>query len=245
MSTATTIVEILSVAAPTILAIVTHEVAHGWAAERLGDDTARRAGRLSLNPLRHIDPLGTIILPALLYVSSGFTFGWAKPVPVDFRRLRRPKADMAWVAAAGPVVNVLLAVLSGAAFAFVPPRALLAICGGVDFSLVVRHEGMVTAAAATFLVYSVVINTALTVLNLIPVPPLDGGRIAVGLLPRGPALALARTERFGMFALMGILVILPLVGNQLGYPVDALGWLIEPAVNGVLRFFAELNGLGG
>lgn len=228
MSVTTAIIDGLAVALPTIFAITTHEAAHGWAADKLGDDTARAAGRVSLNPLRHVDPLGTIILPALLYVSSGFTFGWAKPVPVNFRRLRHPKTDMARVAAAGPGVNILLAVLSGLSFYLIP----------------VEGGGEVARFFADLAVNSLVINTALTVFNLIPVPPLDGGRIAVGLLPTGPAVALARTERFGMFALIGLLVVLPLIGNQLGYPIDALSWLLEPTVSGVLRFFAALTGHG-
>lgn len=227
MDLARTLVDALVVAVPTVFAIVAHEAAHGWAADRLGDDTARRAGRISLNPVRHVDLLGTIMLPALLWITSGFAFGWAKPVPVNFARLRNPKTGMILIAAAGPGANLVLATLSGLSFALIPVAA---------------DEGV--RPLIDLLVNSVAINVALTVLNLIPVPPLDGGRILIGLLPRGAALRVARGERLGMFVLIGLLVVLPLIASQFGVRFDVLGPLLEPAVNATLQFFAVLTGHG-
>jgi Zn-dependent protease len=175
-------------AIPGIFAITLHEAAHGYAARHFGDLTAYQAGRITLNPIRHIDPMGTIVIPILILIASHgkFAFGWAKPVPVDFGRLRNPKRDMLWVAAAGPGSNLLMAILWAIvmkAMHGVPPNyftepVLLMARGGV------------------------IINAVLMVLNLFPLPPLDGGRIAVSLLPHRLAYGLARVEPYGMIILL-------------------------------------------
>lgn len=189
-------------AIPVIFAITVHEAAHGYAARRLGDDTAERAGRLTLNPIRHIDPIGTVLVPGLLLWLGGFLFGWAKPVPVDFRRLRSPRRDMALVAGAGPGSNLLMAI------------------GWVALLAIYQAQGS-PAGGWTLLrdmcVAGVTINVILMVLNLLPMPPLDGGRIAVGLLPRALALPLARLERWGLLILVGLLVT-GLLGQILFWP---------------------------
>jgi Zn-dependent protease len=175
-------------ALPVLFAITVHEAAHGYAARALGDDTAERAGRLSLNPLRHIDPVGTLVVPAVLFALGGFLFGWAKPVPVDFRRLHQPKRDMALVAFAGPAVNLLMAA----------GWALL-----LNWTQAAPAEEITAVMLRQMALAGVLINTVLMVLNLIPLPPLDGGRIAVGLLPQKPALWLARMEPYGLVILLG------------------------------------------
>jgi Zn-dependent protease len=206
-----TIEEIALVAIPVIIAITLHEAAHGYVARHFGDDTAERAGRISLNPLRHVDLFGTILLPGLLLLShAGFLFGYAKPVPVNFAALRHPKRDMIWVAAAGPGMNILLAIIS-ALLLF----AAIHIGGANDRFLL--------AALWT----SVEINLVLAIFNLLPVPPLDGGRVAVGLLPQPLSIALAQLGRFGMLLLVAIFILLPLVGINLFHylvqiPVDFL-----------------------
>jgi Zn-dependent protease len=198
------LLNIVIYAIPVIIAITLHEAAHGFVARHFGDDTAAKAGRLTLNPLKHIDPFGTIILPALLLLSkAGFVFGYAKPVPVNFSALRNPKRDMIWVAAAGPAMNILLAAVS------------VAMLG-----VVINFADVSPPWLSVFLWSSVEINLVLAILNLWPIPPLDGSRVAVGLLPPALALPLWRLSRFGLIFVIAIFIIAPLVG------VDAFGWMI-------------------
>ena len=193
-------------ALPVVFAITVHEAAHGYAARFFGDMTADRAGRISLNPLKHIDPIGTILLPALTLMIGGILFGWAKPVPVDFSRLRNPKRDMLWVAAAGPASNLLMAlfwafvinVSSHAPANYSEPMALMGQAG-------------------------VMINVVLMVLNLLPLPPLDGGRIAVSLLPNHLAYKFAQIERYGFI----ILIVLLATG--------VLSSIMEPLIRAVIN----------
>jgi len=189
-------------ALPLLFAMVLHEYAHGWVADKCGDSTAKRHGRLTLNPIAHIDPLGTIIVPLLcLMLPGSFLLGWAKPVPIDPRNMRQPRRDMALVAAAGPGMNFLLAIGSA---------AVLAVLLSIDPSLLSDHPfstgAMILLPLAVMAFYSVLINVFLGIFNLLPIPPLDGGRIMVSVLPPRPALALARLEPYGMMILIGLLV---------------------------------------
>ena len=180
-------------ALPVLLAIVLHEVAHGWVADRLGDNTARFMGRLTLNPLKHIDPIGTILIPiALIVVGSPFLFGYAKPVPVNFNKLNHPKRDMIWVALAGPVTNIILALISTAILA-----ATMTWLTAVPWFA----EPLALMCQA-----SIIINIVLCIFNLIPLPPLDGGRVAIGLLPGPLAYRLSRIEPFGFLIIVLLLV---------------------------------------
>src|SRR5690606_8453380 len=185
----------------------------GWVAWKLGDDTAYRLGRVTFNPLAHIDRFGTVLLPALLLLASGgrLAFGYAKPVPVRFNRLRRPRRDMALVAAAGPATNLAIAVASAA---LVHVTYLL-------------PEGQQEWARLT-LAHSLFLNLILAVLNMVPLPPLDGGRVAVGLLPPGLALPLSRLERYGMLILIAALLLLPMLGHALAVDLNVLAWIILP-----------------
>jgi Zn-dependent protease len=211
---------------PIVLAVTLHEAAHGFVAHHFGDDTAWRAGRVSFNPLRHIDPVGTILLPGLLLLSgSRFLFGYAKPVPVNFRRLNQPRQDMVWVAIAGPGTNVLLAIVS---------------------SLVAYGLGLVPPVAALWLEHnlanSIVINVVLCVFNMLPLPPLDGGRVAVGLLPDALAVPLARLERYGILILLLFLFVLPYVGEKTGLNLNILGWLIGVPADALYQFVLVITG---
>ncbi len=206
--------KIVIYALPVIFAITVHEAAHGYAAKHFGDMTAYNAGRITLNPLKHIDPFGTLLLPLMLYYFSNgsFTFGWAKPVPVDFSGLRSPKKDMLWVAAAGPASNFVMAIFWAIVFkfsatlpdAFVTPITLMAKAG-------------------------IAINIVLMVLNLLPLPPLDGGRIAVSLLPHHLARQFSQVERYGF-----IILIVLLFTGILGRILDPLIRLVYAVISTIV-----------
>ena len=213
---------------PVLFAVTLHEAAHGWVAWRLGDDTAYSLGRVSFNPLRHIDPFGTVLMPAMLLLLSGgrFMFGFAKPVPVNFHRLNNPRRDMAVVAAAGPGINFAMAL--AAAFLIVPAAALPGTLG----SWTVQN-----------LANMVWINILLAIFNLLPLPPLDGGRIAVSVLPNSLALPLQRLERYGLLIVLGLVFLLPLIGAQLGLDLNVFGWLVVEPSRTLERIFLTMGGV--
>ncbi len=183
---------------PVLIAVVFHEVAHGYVARWCGDDTAKRAGRLTLNPLAHVDPIGSVVIPLVLILSnSGLLFGWAKPVPVNFAQLRNPKRDMILVAAAGPLTNLMLATLSALVFHGIRKSA------GAGSEVVFQTLLYPIALIAQ---YSVLMNVFLGVFNLIPIPPLDGGRVLTGLLPLEWARQFAKIEPFGFLILIVLLM---------------------------------------
>ncbi|GAB6034339.1 site-2 protease family protein [Galenea microaerophila] len=211
MNELTTLQQIAIWTLPVIFAITVHEVAHGWVADKLGDHTARMLGRLTLNPIKHIDPIGTIVVPLILLVLGGVIFGWAKPVPINPRNFKHPTKDMAWVAIAGPMSNLLMA--TGWAI-------LIKVGYGLTSSL---------PEIGNFLVYSglagVSINLILFVLNLLPIPPLDGSRVVSAFLPPKWAYEYNRIEPYGFFILLGMLF-LGLLGPLLSGPYQALQHLI-------------------
>jgi Zn-dependent protease len=202
---------------PVLLAITVHETAHGLAARRLGDHTAEMLGRLTLNPIKHIDPIGTILVPGLMLLFQvGFVFGWAKPVPVDWRNFKRPKQDMAWVAAAGPAANLLMAL----------GWALLA-----RIALGLPADGWIAMPLLLMGVAGIFINTVLMVLNLLPLPPLDGGRVLTGLLPARYAYTFAQIEPYGFWILIALLV------------TGVLGFVLWPFLEVFLNMMATVAGM--
>lgn len=213
-------------ALPAIVAITFHEAAHGLVAHLLGDSTAWWLGRVSFNPLRHIDPIGTLLLPGmLLLLHAPFLLGYAKPVPVNFRALRRPRRDMVLVAGAGPAMNIALALLAALAF-----------------HLTNDLPWPASQWLADNLRNALIINVVLALFNLLPLPPLDGGRILVGILPRALAQPIAELEPYGMIILIGLFIVLPVLGGQLGLDLSAPSHMLASSANATIDEILRITG---
>lgn len=216
-------------AIPVLLAITLHEAAHGWVAMKLGDPTAKMLGRVTFNPVKHIDIWGTVAIPAGMLILSGgqLLFGFAKPVPVDFSRLRQPKRDMVFVALAGPGINLVMAIVAAAGLHVLP-----------------YLDGDAQAWIGYNLGNALFINVLLAVFNMIPLPPLDGGRVAVGLLPWSIGQYLAQLERVGIFIVLFAIFLLPYIGGKIGVELNVFGWLILAPANALQDLILTLVGFG-
>src|ERR1700730_11108777 len=213
-------------AIPVIVAVTFHEAAHGFVAHLLGEDTAWRLGRVSFNPAKHVDPFGTVLLPGMLLLfHAPFLFGYAKPVPVNFRALRSPRRDMVLVAAAGPVMNIALALVAALAFHI------------VDYLPGTSAEWL-----ADNLRNAVILNVVLAVFNLFPLPPLDGGRILVGILPKAFAAPVARLEPYGLFILIALLILLPMLGAQLGIDLSVISQALAVSTRAIIEAILRFTG---
>ena len=213
---------------PLVFAIVLHEIAHGWVANMLGDPTAAELGRLSPNPIRHVDPIGTVALPLVLLLAGAPVFGWAKPVPVEARRLRNPRLDMVLVALAGPLMNLFLATLAAIVLG-------LFFAGAADADV----QG-VSRFIADNLFNFLVINIFLAVFNLLPIPPFDGGHVVEGALPRPLAARYAELARYGFPVLVLLLLVLPMISPQL----NIVGMAVTPIVQAIVGVFLGSVGFG-
>ena len=211
-------------ALPLLLAITLHEAAHAWVAFKLGDSTAKRLGRVSFNPMVHVDPFGTVLLPLLLLMSgSGFMFGYAKPVPVNFNQLNQPRRDMVWVALAGPAANILLL---------------------ISAALLLNMLSFVPEVASEWFGRNMInmmwINAILAVFNMLPIPPLDGGRVAVGILPNFLARPLSRIEPYGMLIIIMMIFVIPFGGRYLGLNLNVFQYIIFPPVEFIIGLATNL-----
>lgn len=212
---------------PVLAAIILHEVAHGYAALYFGDETAKGEGRLSLNPLKHVDPFGTVFFPLMLiFVHAPFMFGWAKPVPVDFSKLRKPKQQTALVAAAGPLANLIQALAA---------LAVLALC---KYFAYLPSWWMQMTLANT-----VLFNLSLMIFNLIPILPMDGGRILTGILPLKAAIRFSTTEKYGFVVIVSLLIFVPMLGDYIGRDFDFVSYFLAGALRHAVSFFAGMFGL--
>src|SRR5215510_3356450 len=200
--------DLVLLAIPVIVAITFHEAAHGYVALHFGDSTAKDEGRVTLNPLKHVDPFGTVLLPALLYLTAGFLFGYAKPVPVKFGQLRNPRWDMIWVAIAGPAMNIALAVISA-----------------ILLRIVLTQGQTIESPLVQVLTSSVQLNAILAVFNMLPLPPLDGSKVIAPFLPISLARPYLGFERFGMVILLLLIFVVPMLAQRNGIDFDLLGWL--------------------
>lgn len=214
---------------PLLLAIPLHEAAHGWIADKCGDPTARMLGRVTFNPFKHIDPFGTIALPGILILSGlPFVFGWAKPVPVNFAYLNHPRRDMFLVAAAGPAVNILLAIISA-----------------IVLRLLFNDYSFSTEDApwwGSMLFFSLLLNLALTVFNLLPLLPMDGGRMVTALLPPRIAAFYAKTERFGMLVIVALFLLPGVIGMVIGENWNLFGKYLGPVIFNIAAFLLKAVG---
>ena len=221
---------------PMIIAIVFHEVAHGWTAKLLGDDTAEKQGRLTLNPIKHIDLFGTIILPGILRLAGMPVFGFAKPVPVDKWRLRNPKRDMMLVAAAGPLSNLIMGLIGAVMLGFYSPPEVVNASSIEEFRVLFAAHGPVSEFVGLSLLFFILLNVSLAIFNLLPIPPFDGGHIVEGLLPDSLAQRYGQLHRYALLVMILLLVVLPMAIPSL----NVLNWLVGPPVDYLIGHYMNV-----